>query len=93
MVIWCLGQFSTVVNAANTWVLDQFGWLFSACAFFSVMLCIAICCTAFWQSGFASVRIGGPDAKPLMSIWNWFSNNNLYDHCDWDFVLVHGGAD
>ncbi|MDC3224524.1 BCCT family transporter [Mariniblastus sp.] len=67
------GQFSTVVNAANTWVLDQFGWLFSACAFFSVMLCIAICCTAFWQSGFASVRIGGPDAKPLMSIWNWFS--------------------
>ncbi|MGI9497170.1 MAG: BCCT family transporter [Mariniblastus sp.] len=67
------GKFSTTVTIANTWVLDQFGWLFSVCAFFSVMLCLAICCTVFWSSGFASVRIGGPNAKPLMSLWNWFS--------------------
>ena len=67
------GKFSTAVNSANTWVLDQFGWLFSACAFFSVMLCLVICCTVFWKSGFAGVRIGGPNAKPLMSLWNWFS--------------------
>ena len=67
------GKFSTTVTIANTWVLDQFGWLFSVCAFFSVMLCLAICCTVFWRSGFASVRIGGPNAKPLMSLWNWFS--------------------
>lgn len=67
------GGFSTAVSDANSWVLDQFGWLFSCCAFFSVMLCMAICCTAFWKSGFASVRIGGPNAKPLMSLWNWFS--------------------
>ena len=46
------GKFSTAVNSANTWVLGQFGWLFSACAFFSVMLCLVICCTVFWKSGF-----------------------------------------
>ena len=28
------GKFSTTVTIANTWVLDQFGWLFSVCAFF-----------------------------------------------------------
>lgn len=67
------GKFSTAVNLANSWVLDQFGWLFSVCAFFSVTLCLVICCTVFWKSGFASVRIGGPNARPLMSLWNWFS--------------------
>ena len=26
------GGFSTAVSDANSWVLDQFGWLFSCCA-------------------------------------------------------------
>ena len=67
------GAFSTSVNGANDWILDNFGWLFSLCAVLAVTLCIVICFTCFWKSGFGNVRIGGKDAKPLMSMWNWFS--------------------
>lgn len=38
------GKFSTAVTIANSWVLNQFGWLFSVFAFLSDMICIAICC-------------------------------------------------
>ncbi len=62
------GAFSKNVTLANDWILGNFGWLFSLCAFLAVTLCILIC-----FSGFAKVRIGGRDAKPLMSMWNWFS--------------------
>ena len=67
------GQFSKTVKIANDWILGNFGWLFSLCAFLAVMLCIVICITCFWKSGFGNVRIGGRHAKPLMSLWNWFS--------------------
>ncbi len=67
------GVFSKTVNGANDWILDNFGWLFSSCAFLAVTLCIVICGTCFWKSGFGSVRIGGRNARPLMSMWNWFS--------------------
>jgi len=68
-----IGEFSKTVNSANDWILANFGWLFSSCASLAVMLCIIICVTCFWKSGFGNVRIGGRDAKPLMSLWNWFS--------------------
>ena len=67
------GKFSETVTGANGWILENFGWLFSSCAFLAVMLCILICATCFWRSGFGNVRIGGSQAKPLMSMWNWFS--------------------
>lgn len=62
------GLFSLTVESANQWVLGTFGWLFTSCAALSVALAIAIC-----FSKFRHVRLGGPDAKPLMSKWNWFS--------------------
>lgn len=62
------GAFSQTVNGANAWILDRFGWLFSLCACLAVTLCVVIC-----FSSFGKVRIGGRDAKPLMSMWNWFS--------------------
>ena len=68
-----LGEFSKTVENANGWILENFGWLFSICAFLAVILCIVICITCLWKSGFGNVRIGGRDAKPLMSLWNWFS--------------------
>lgn len=67
------GLFSQCVKLANEWVLNQFGWLFSLCAALALCLCILICATSFWRSGFAHVRIGGPEAKPLLSLWNWFA--------------------
>ncbi|MEM9940341.1 MAG: BCCT family transporter, partial [Planctomycetota bacterium] len=68
-----LGSFTTVVSGANDWILNHFGWLFSTCAFLSVCVCLLICMTRFWKSGFGNVRIGGKDAKPIMSLWNWFA--------------------
>jgi choline-glycine betaine transporter len=62
------GAFSKLINAANGWILNQFSWLFSLCAFLSLCLCIWIC-----FSKFGKVRIGGSKAEPLMSMWNWFS--------------------
>lgn len=62
------GAFSTAMDTANGWVLGNFSWLFTLCAFLSLILCIWIC-----FSRFSKVRIGGEKAEPLMSMWNWFS--------------------
>ncbi len=68
-----IGVFSKTVNGANDWILCYFGWLFSLCAFLAVILCIVICISGFWETGFGRIRIGGKDAQPLMSMWNWFA--------------------
>lgn len=62
------GAFSKTVNGANAWILNHFGWLYSLCACLAVTLCFVIC-----GSSFGKTRIGGRDAKPLMSLWNWFA--------------------
>ncbi|WP_133162203.1 BCCT family transporter [Hyphococcus luteus] len=56
------------VTAAKDWILKYFGWLFSYASFAAVAL---IAWVGFSPLG--SVRIGGPDAKPILSRWNWFS--------------------
>lgn len=61
-------SFETITNAANQWVLTNFGWLFSLVAFACVALCLIIC-----VSPFGKVRLGGRDAKPLLHMWNWFA--------------------
>lgn len=49
-------------------MLEHFDWLFSYASFAAVALTIWV---AFSPLG--AVRIGGPDAKPILSRWNWFS--------------------
>ncbi len=61
-------KFKEITNGARDWILINFGWLFTVCAFVAVLLCLYIC-----FSKFALVKIGGAKAKPLMSLWNWFS--------------------
>ena len=61
-------QFAKITNAANDWVLTNFGWLFTIVAFLAVMLSVFIL-----FSPMAKIRLGGPDAKPLMHMWNWFA--------------------
>lgn len=61
-------QFKLITETANDWVLTNFGWLFTTVAFLAVLLCIYIC-----FSPMSKVRLGGPDAKPLMHMWNWFA--------------------
>lgn len=61
-------NFLSYAEGARDCLVINFGWLFSLCAFASVLLCGWICC-----SDFGRIRIGGRNAKPLMSRWNWFS--------------------
>lgn len=62
------GAFTKVIDGTNAWILDNFSWLFTLCAILALCLCIWIC-----FSKFGRVRIGGEEAEPLMSMWNWFS--------------------
>lgn len=61
-------QFHHTVSRANDWVLAHFDWLFSYASFGAVCLIVWV---AFSRLG--AIRIGGPDAKPILSRWNWFS--------------------
>ena len=60
--------FHSTVTAANDWVLSRFDWLFSLSSFAAVLLVIWV-----FFSPLGRVRIGGPDAKPILSRWNWFA--------------------
>jgi glycine betaine transporter len=60
--------FRNIVGVANQWLLIWFGWLYTLTALLCFVLCIWL---AFSPLG--RVRLGGRDAKPLMSFWNWFS--------------------
>lgn len=60
--------FLATVNALNTWILDQFSWLFAGGTLFMVITVVAV-----YLSPLARVRIGGEQAEPLLSPWRWFS--------------------
>jgi choline-glycine betaine transporter len=57
-----------VTSAMNGWILAHFADLFSWGSFAFVITCL-------WAlvSPLGGVRIGGPEAKPLLSRWSWFS--------------------
>jgi choline-glycine betaine transporter len=56
------------IDSMNDWILSKFSWLFVGVAAASVVLCLVIC-----FSPFGKVRLGGDQAEPLMSMWNWFA--------------------
>jgi choline/carnitine/betaine transport len=60
--------FSAMAGTANSWLLDKFGWLFS---FGSLGFLVVVLAVFF--SPLAKVKIGGQDAAPLMSDFNWFA--------------------
>jgi len=60
--------FTTVMTRAYGWVIDTFGWLVVLAAFGMLLVCVAIGCSPFGR-----VVIGGPDAKPLLTRWQWFT--------------------
>ena len=61
-------RFYSTVSGANRWVLVHFDWLFSYASFAAVGLVVWVV-----FSPLGTVRIGGPNAKPILSRWNWFS--------------------
>lgn len=60
--------FYNVENAISNFQYDWFGWLYAVMAIFSV---IVLTWLAFSKHG--DIILGGPDAKPLLSRWNWFA--------------------
>ncbi|MDP5169261.1 MAG: BCCT family transporter [Bacteroidia bacterium] len=60
--------FLQIARAANQWILDHVGWLFSWGTFsFVVMLAVV------YVSPLGKVRIGGADARPILTKWRWFA--------------------
>lgn len=60
----------TLYNIENdivTFATKSFGWLFQLSAVLFLFICIWII-----FSKYGSIRLGGDDAKPTMSYWNWF---------------------
>lgn len=61
-------SFTTMITNAFYWTIDKFGWLFILTAFVILVLMAVI-----FLSKVGSTKIGGPDSKPTMSVWNWFA--------------------
>ena len=61
-------RFLAAATAVNAAILDAVGPLFSFAPFIALLLIIAIC-----LSPLGRVRIGGEDAAPILSRWNWFA--------------------
>lgn len=61
-------EFIALMEVANGLIIAKFGWLFNAGTFFMLLVAIAL-----WFSPLAGIRIGGRDARPLLTRWRWFS--------------------
>lgn len=56
-----------IENNIVTWATKSFGWLFQLSAVFFLIICLWI-----MFSKYGSIKLGGKDAQPTMSYWNWF---------------------
>ena len=61
-------QFGAVMSKMLYWVGDNFGWWINLLAVFCVIVGIVI---VIFRWG--DVKIGGKDAKPDFTYWQWFS--------------------
>lgn len=52
----------------NDWILQHFDWLFSWSTLAFLFLLIVV-----YFSPLARIRIGGKDAKPILTKWKWFA--------------------
>ena len=70
-LIWSLSDFDgffSTADQANRWLLQNFDWAYSLFSFSAVLLVVYI-----FFSPLGRVRIGGVDAVPILSRWNWFA--------------------
>ncbi|MEL7336194.1 MAG: BCCT family transporter, partial [Planctomycetota bacterium] len=54
-------SFPETLDVAKSFVIEFFGWLFSLTALAAVLICVYVC-----FSKFRHVKLGGPDAQPIM---------------------------
>ncbi len=60
--------FAKGATAVNNVIMQNFAWLFSLLIFLVTLIAIYLYC-----SKVGSVRIGGLDAKPMLSKWKWLT--------------------
>ncbi|MBE1298493.1 MAG: BCCT family transporter [Alteromonadaceae bacterium] len=63
-----LDSYLGVATNINNWILDTFDDLFSWTSFIMLVTLVVV-----YFSPLAKVKIGGKDAKPLLSKWRWFA--------------------
>ena len=63
-----LKAFLAFTKALNTWIVTHFSRPIVTAVFGFVLTCLIVVI-----SPLGKVRIGGPEAKPLLSRWNWFA--------------------
>ncbi|BBI52166.1 hypothetical protein HORIV_45870 [Vreelandella olivaria] len=63
-----LDAFLAVASGLNAAILNNFSWLFSIGSLYLLVMAVIV-----YFSPIGHVRIGGPDAKPLLSPLRWFS--------------------
>ena len=63
-----LETFLAFARALNTWIVTNFSVAIVWAVFGFVLTCLAVVI-----SPLGKVKIGGPDAEPLLSKWNWFA--------------------
>jgi len=61
-------QFYQVENKIVEFAFLNFGWLFQISGNLFLVLCLYL-----MFSKYGKIRLGGPNAKPELSTWNWFS--------------------
>lgn len=63
-----LAQYMQIATKINDWILAKFSWLFSLSSF-----CLLVSLIITYFSPLGKIRIGGNNAKPLLTKWQWFS--------------------
>ena len=66
--LWDTDTFIELTTSINDWILNTFGRLISV----SVLIFLALTILAYF-SPLGKLRIGGEEAKPLLTKWRWFS--------------------
>ncbi|MEQ9301867.1 MAG: BCCT family transporter [Cyclobacteriaceae bacterium] len=61
-------EFLATTVSINSFILDNFGWLFSAGTTLMLLTCLFM---SFHPIG--NLKIGGLDAQPFLTKWRWFS--------------------
>ncbi|MBU2967549.1 BCCT family transporter [Amphritea sp. 2_MG-2023] len=61
-------NFFEITSTMHHWLLDNFGWMYLLSAFFLVISCFVV-----FFSPIGNMRIGGKDAKPILTKWQWSS--------------------
>lgn len=57
-----------IQNKIVTIAFNNFGWLFQVTAVMFTCICIWLT-----MSKYGNIKLGGSDAKPILSYWNWFT--------------------